>query len=917
MGRSALSAVIRQAVTDPGEPDAALIGRFVAGDHAAFAELVRRHTRLVWGRCRAALRCDSDADDAFQATFLALARHATSVRDPNRLGPWLYAVAGRVCQNARRAANRRARREARAAVPEAGPSVADTAWDRAAEVVHEEVGRLPPSLRDAFVLCCLEGKPPALAAGQLGLSRTAFSVRFTRAKQKLLERLTARGVGAVVAFAALCDATPPASAVERALALHPSAALLNLLSGAVPMAIPHAKLLLVLAVLSAGLVGLLLPIPAQEPKATPPKVEKVKTDLHGDPLPDKAVMRLGTVKYRVPALDGVGFKKTGELVALTSRLELYTFPADGSPNATVTTLQDKPTVYGLSRVAISADARFAAAHLPGEPKQPWKVVVWNIAGAKPVEHLSQDMKFVSHLAFSPDGRWLVMCDEDDSSATPVQLCDLTKKKWKPLAVPPNSGYVEHVAFNADGKRVVIVANTTQVFDTDTGELLVSPKIPNVRLSAAGVSPDGKTVALLPTGWVFGGQKEVRLLAVDGGRPVDGWTNPKAKSRNVGVLPDGKTLWLLGGGKLREWDPVAGNWVREAVVPLDEMYVPGPVWSPDGKRFAAFNQHAVTLMDAKTWKPLHPEPLAAGPTDAIFGVTVSPDGKTIATDGNDVHLWDAATGKLLGTVKAAWGNQSMLAFLPDSKSFITVTDRQFPIECDARTGKELRRFKLPDDLVKKVSLQNLRLSADGKMLETFARSAGETQSVRLRWDVAKGEVSGRAEADPREQDEELFFGMKSPDGEWLAGGNTVKRLYSPEKPTEVFPPTERALNVSSTWSADSKRVAMPRAVGKTPEDRQKDENQSVVVFDVAKGEKVVELPVGKVMRSAFSPDGRLLAVLGLKAVTVWELSTGKEVFRAACDGGTTRYVRGIAFTPDGKRLITGHETYALVWDVANR
>ena len=109
MGRSALIAVIRHAGTESGEADAVLLGRFAASaDHPAFAELVRRYARLVWGRCRSSLPCEADADDAFQATFLALAKHARNVRDPNRLGPWLHAVAGRVCQNACRAATRRA-----------------------------------------------------------------------------------------------------------------------------------------------------------------------------------------------------------------------------------------------------------------------------------------------------------------------------------------------------------------------------------------------------------------------------------------------------------------------------------------------------------------------------------------------------------------------------------------------------------------------------------------------------------------------------------------------------------------------------------------------------------------------------------------------------------------------------------------
>jgi RNA polymerase sigma factor (sigma-70 family) len=286
---SALSAVIRRAGADPGESDAALLERFnTAVDHAAFAELVRRYARLVWALCRHSLPCDADADDAFQATFLALARHAKSVRDPNRLGPWLHTVAVRVCRNARRAAARRTKREARAAVPEQSRPVADSAWDAAAAAVHDEVAKLPAAQRVAFVLCVLEGKTPTAAALQLGLPVGTVGAQIHRAKEQLLKRLAARGLGASVAFATLLD-SPPASAVERAASLNPTPTVLSLLPGAVPMTISHAKVLLVLAALTVGLTGLLLPTTAQDPpKAVAPKAEQptAKLDLHGDPLPD-------------------------------------------------------------------------------------------------------------------------------------------------------------------------------------------------------------------------------------------------------------------------------------------------------------------------------------------------------------------------------------------------------------------------------------------------------------------------------------------------------------------------------------------------------------------------------------------------------------------------------------------------------
>src|SRR5262249_50893771 len=165
MPPTSLSAVVRQVrkLAAPGDlpaaPDSDLLARFRAsGDEAAFAALVQRHGPLVMGVCRRGLRHHQDAEDAFQATFLVLARKAASIHRRAALASWLYGVARRVAADARRAAIRRQARERRATnVVHAQPDL-EAAWRELQAVLADEVERLPEKYQLPFVLCCLEGK---------------------------------------------------------------------------------------------------------------------------------------------------------------------------------------------------------------------------------------------------------------------------------------------------------------------------------------------------------------------------------------------------------------------------------------------------------------------------------------------------------------------------------------------------------------------------------------------------------------------------------------------------------------------------------------------------------------------------------------------------------------------------------------
>jgi RNA polymerase sigma factor (sigma-70 family) len=196
--------------------DAELLDRYVARhDEAAFKALLLRHGPMVWGVCRRALQSPHDAEDAFQATFLVLARKAASVQPRERVGNWLYGVAYHAALKARAmAARRRAKEREAAARGRTAEPAEDTGWELAG-LLDRELQRLPSIYRTPVVVCDLQGKTRTEAARQLGWPEGTVAGRLARARALLARRLSRYGLalaGAVLAEGA-ASASLPASLV--------------------------------------------------------------------------------------------------------------------------------------------------------------------------------------------------------------------------------------------------------------------------------------------------------------------------------------------------------------------------------------------------------------------------------------------------------------------------------------------------------------------------------------------------------------------------------------------------------------------------------------------------------------------------------------------------------------------------------
>ncbi len=176
--------------------DGQLLGAFIVDHDAdAFGLLVRRHGPMVLGVCRRLIGDHANAEDAFQAVFLVLARRSASVKPREQVGNWLYGVAYRTALKARAVLARRRSREKQVDVmPEAPVPSPPDEWADLQPIIDEELSLLPEKLRVPVVLCDLQGRPQREVARTLGLPPATLATRLALARRTLAQRLTKRGI---------------------------------------------------------------------------------------------------------------------------------------------------------------------------------------------------------------------------------------------------------------------------------------------------------------------------------------------------------------------------------------------------------------------------------------------------------------------------------------------------------------------------------------------------------------------------------------------------------------------------------------------------------------------------------------------------------------------------------------------------
>ncbi len=929
---------LRLLAGDATAGDAELLDRFLASrEEPAFAALVQRHGPLVLGVCRRLLRDEQDAEDAFQATFLVLARKAASIRKKESLGAWLYEVAFRIAVRLRADAARRKLHERQAPEVSAVDATDPMLWQELAAVLDEELNRLPEKYRRPLVLCHLQGRTHAQAARELGVPAGSLSRHLQRARELLRERLAGRGftlpaalLGTVLTRQAatacvplsLVDATTRAAflaAVGEAAGV--SARAVALAEGVVKtMSVLKLKLAIVLAAVGAVLAASVGAAVWQSSAANPPEARgeqppkaapaaKPRTDRLGDPLPPGAIERLGTLRFRHEGeASSLVFSPDGKLLAAKSGAgvvhlwdagtgkELRRFPSDGF------------TLAIGNAIDFSPDGKVLAAPASGR-----QVALWEAATGKQISQVELPEVIAIHsMRYSPDGKVLAVGADNH-----CYLLDASTGKplhhFKEL--------VNALAFTPDGQALVAglyergppKSYVIQFRSVRTGEVLRRFKDDSLDfVRAVAFSPDGK---ILATGsldrvrlWDAATGKVVRRIEAKMGQPV-----------NLSFTPNGRTL-VAGteiDGKVHVWDVMTGKEVRQ--LEARQSAVRSSALSPDGKTVAAGGVYnAIRLWDLNTGLRLFWE-RDVGHDAPVYSAAYTPDGKWIISGGDNyrIQFWDARTS---AADHGLWCPLvHVFALSGDGKRLASFVPWNTQIDLwDAVTGQPSHRLPGAPHVD---AITATVLSPDGRTVVSAGWKRPSQKEQRgsgklLLWDAATGRllchfVLGQMRADC------LAY---SPDGKTLAAGGAAEegpiRLWNLQEGKEIAALVGHQHAVAAVAFAPDGRTLVSAG----------GQDQTVRLWEVATGKEIFTLlrrqgrNVGTV---AFSPDGRIIAAgdgddrppgaaREPNRIRLWDAATGEEIRHFQ---GHDTNVNALAFSPDGSRLASGlRDSTILIWEV---
>jgi RNA polymerase sigma factor (sigma-70 family) len=898
--------------------DRDLLQRFVrhrAED--AFAALVQRHGSLVLSVCRRLLRSEQDAEDVFQATFLILARKASTVQWRDTVGPWLHSVALRLSQKMRTAKERREQHERRAAEVRPLSFEDDPSWREVCVALEEEVARLPERYRTPLLLCCWEGKSRDEAAQHLGWSLGTVKGRLERGRELLRRRLEQRGL---VLSAGLLALSVAACSVPESLA-GATVRAARVTAGALPEAVERllamgtamlgtAKWKIALAftigLLTVG-IGLGLssylarPAPSPEIAAkpeTPPDAEKpepellpppkdqtpvpiVRADAESDPLPQGAVRRLGTIRWRM--------------------------------------------TDALKAVACSGDGKRLASVDNGGMVQ-----VWDAGTGKELRHLT--LGAACKVAISKDGELVATSVETDKDGEEKIYL------WKEGETQGFTVSDRVYSLLLDSNRLWVGGRDGfYCWDIEKGDMVLEHKFATPgRVRAMASSPGAP--GLLAVGTTAG-----LFLLDDSGRELDAVPFKGVESANtVALAPDGKSVAVgIGAGNLYVWDIIDNHLKPRVVEKAQDTGIEALVYSPDSTRLISVDEHGrCVVSNARTGDAIASSTLdrhgsvIGSSTFSTGCLILSPDGLhcygQLGTKEKHLshHLsaWEVSTGKETLPRSGHEAAIGQLSFQRDG-SLLSLAEDGVVIHWDLK-GDEVRRQRFSSPLVDRALLTD-----DGRMtaiLETPRIGIFDISTRKLLWELPGKELTRTRAA-------------LSPDRNTLVVAQAVSLSFHFLK--------EKALEEVNTggpsvdglvFSSDGRKVALVNHLGtriwSVPQRRllytlEKIECYGLLTFSpngsqlaVWSGANLITLvneetriPQSEIRLDArvvhalaFGPSPDLLTVGTDNGIHILDTRTGKEVLRWNGHNGA---VRSLAYSLEQGLLATGGvDTTVLLWDL---
>jgi RNA polymerase sigma factor (sigma-70 family) len=911
---------------DTASDDGWLLERFTRQrDGEAFAELVARHGPLVFGVCRRVLQNVQDAEDVFQATFLVLARKAAAIRKPQSLSCYLHGIAYRLALKAKSQAIQRRQHEQRA-IPLRDTAEDDLSWREVRALIDEELQRLPEKQRLPLVLCYLEGLTQDEAARRLSWPRSMLKHRLEAGRERLRLRLTRRGVtlgaGLLVASlgssvshgavpiglrsatvrAALLFAAGEAGTATASRAIHLAQEVVQ------PMLTTKLKLCALVVLLGfATAAGLAMPqaTPQKQPesKAEAPAAPQTKAgeprraeakperkDRQGDPLPQGAITRLGTVRMRHAELvRSVVFTRDSK-TAIAGDIRGNLVFWDVATGREIRRLQEGNPLTMASALALSPDGKVlvSAGYMPTALPGRQGLCLWDVETGKRLFHGATPTNEINKLLFTPDGKTLILVDYSNI----IRLWDVQQRKVT-HELKGHTGNVQALSLSPDGKTLASGSWSDPhiwLWDIASGTEKRHFKDHERDVLGLAFSPDGQTLASVGNlaGFAF----------------VDAHTGKRLRKaeKYYGGLhalyyaPDGKTLLGIHNPVVHVLDPQSGKSLRRIHAP--GHWMAQLAFSPDSKILATFNggPHTFDLWDLASGKLLNPIP---GHRTFVTSLAFSADGRQVfsAAGMNDlpVQAWDARTGERLYELDNNNPNTvHALALSPDGKLLAACGYNDHTIRLwNLASRKEVRLFKGHTAWINSVAW-----SADGT---TLASTSWQGKSLYV-WDAATGKERWK---------KEVRFDWPSdialsPDGKTLAIGGFNQgliRLWSAETGKELRTiSTPHQIVYSLAFSPDGSTLFSCGISG------------AIHLWDAATGRllRQWDTKTSWISQLALTRDGRTL-VTGHDdgSVRLWEVATGQERARFQ---GPRASVRAVTVSRDGRQVASGGEdTTILVWD----